>query len=249
MAAATEDWSRPDFEPGGGDASLFYLVFGALGPLRLPPPPAGLSLTVHPQGEPLWVEPLVEASEAGPDGRPRLGALVRSAPEFAVLRGRRADPPDLFHLRDAEAVLAVLLEAGGAAVLDVEARRWWTPDAFRREVLAGLRPVVRAHVSIRCREGEVGTRGLRKFGRPELRLLRVPRTDEPRAVEVCWGLVHRLARGALPGPGLTGGGLRLQPSGEPARPALEGEWFPRRVSGAPERPGQLTGVSWPPATS
>ena len=130
MAVAMEDWSRPAYEPGGGDATLFYLAFGALGPVRLPPTPAGLSLTVHPQGETVWVEPLV-------------AALVRGAPDFAVLRGRRTDPPDLAHLRDAEAVLAALLDAGAAAVLDVEARRWWTPEDFRREVLTGLRPAVR----------------------------------------------------------------------------------------------------------
>ena len=131
MAAATEDWSRPAFEPGGGDASLFYLAFGELALVRLPPTPAGLSLTVHPQGESrLWVDALVAAArdDAEDSG---LAAVVRGVPDFAVLRGHRVDPPDLVHLRDAESVLAALLEAGAVALLDVEAQRWWTPDAFR----------------------------------------------------------------------------------------------------------------------
>ena len=102
MAVAMEDWSRPAYEPGGGDATLFYLAFGALGPVRLPPTPAGLWLTVHPQGETVWVEPLVAASADAIDDQPQLAALVRGAPDFAVLRGRRTDPPDLAHLRDAE---------------------------------------------------------------------------------------------------------------------------------------------------
>ncbi len=225
MAVAKEDWSRPAFEPGGGDASLFYLVFGELGLVRLPPTPSGLSLTVHPQGEArLWVEPLVAATDAGEDGQPALADLVRGAPDFAVLRGQRADPPDLAHLRDAESVLAVLLEAGGAAVLDVEAQRWWTPAGFRGEVLTGVRPSVRAHVSVRARKGLVETRGLRKFGRPDLRVHRVPAEAESEAVGLCWSLVERLARGARPGPSFSAGGLRLRPSGEPGHPALEGEW-------------------------
>lgn len=225
MAVAKEDWSRPAFEPGGGDASLFYLVFGELGPVRLPPTPAGLSLTVHPQGEGrLWVEPLVAVTGAGDDRHPALAALVRGASDFAVLRGQRADPPDLGHLRDAESVLAALLEAGAAAVLDVEAQRWWTPADFRGEVLTGMRPAVRAHVSVRARTGLVETRGLRKFGRPDVRLHHVPADAEREAVGLCWGLVERFARGARPGPGVSAGGLRLRPCGGPGHPALEAEW-------------------------
>jgi hypothetical protein len=187
-----------------------------------PPPPACPSPFI--QGEALWVEPLVAASEEEHGGQPQLAAGVRGAPDFAVLRGRRMDPPDLAHLRDAEAVLAALLDAGATAVLDVEARRWWSPDGFRREVLTGLRPAVRAHVSVRSREGRVETRGLRKFGRPDLRLHRVPPGDLPEALRLCWSLVERLARGARPDPGLSAGRLRLHPSAEPGHPALEAEW-------------------------
>lgn len=225
MAVATEDWSRPAFEPGGGDASLFYLVFGELSSVRLPPTPSGLSLTVHPQGEArLWVEPLVAATRDGEDGHPGLAAIVRRAPDFSMLRGQRVDPPDLAHLRDAESVLAALLEAGATAVLDVEAQRWWTPDGFRGEVLGGVRPAVRAHVSVRTGTGNVESRGLRKFGRPDLRLRGVPPGAERQAVGLCWSLVERLARGARLGPGFAGHGLQLSLCGDPGHPALEGEW-------------------------
>ena len=221
----TEDWSRPSFEPGGGDASLFYLVFGELAPDRLPPTPSGLSLTAHPQGEArLWVEPLVAGIRDGETGQRALAAIVRGAPDFAVLRGHRADPRDLAHLRDAESILAALLETGAAAVLDVEAQRWWTPEGFRGEILAGMRPSLRGHVSVRVTRGLVETRGLRKFGRPDLRFRGVPAGAEDEAASLCWTLVERLVRGARPGPGLAAGGIRLRPGGAPGHPALEGEW-------------------------
>jgi hypothetical protein len=232
MTAATEDWSRPAFEPGGGDASLFYLAFGELAAVRFPPTPAFLSITVHPQGESRrWVDALVAAARDDAEDSPGLTALVRAAPDFAVIRGHRADPPDLVHLRDAECVLAALLEAGAVALLDVEAQRWWTPDLFRSEVLAALRPSIRAHVSVRARRGLVEARGLRKVGRPDLRVHRVPAGSEDRAADLCWSLAERLVRGARPGPGLSAGVLRLRPSGAPGHPALEAEWpdlpFPR----------------------
>ena len=225
MSIATEDWSRPEYAPGGGDAVLFYLAFGTLGPVRLPPLPDGLSLTVHPQGQArLWVQPLVSAAEDGEQGPPGLGELVRDASDFAVLRGRLADPRDLTHLRDAESILAALLEVGAVAVLDVEARRWWTRDGFRAGVLGGERPSVRAHVSIRVWRGLVETRGCCKFGRPDLRLRVVRPGAEEKAVELCWALVERLARGVRPGAGFPSDGLRLRPCGDPTHPALEGDW-------------------------
>jgi hypothetical protein len=217
MAVAIEDWSRPAFVAGGGEALLFYLAFGALTAVRLPPTPSGLSLTVHPQGEArLWVETLVATRD--------VARVVRSAPDFAVLRGHRPDPPDLGHLRDAESVLAVLLEAGAGAVLDVEAQRWWTPTTFRTDVLGSVRPALRAHVSVRSRNGLVETRGLRKFGRPDLRLRHVPPPAEASAHGLCWAVVERLARGELPHPGDSLAGLRLEAGGDPTHPALSADW-------------------------
>jgi hypothetical protein len=225
VAVATEDWSRPAFEPGGGDATLFFLAFGELGLVRLPPVPPGLALTVHPQGEArLWVEPLVAGSGEAENGQPTLAALVRKAADFAVLRGQRADPPDLRHLRDAEAMLAGLLEAGAIALLDVEAQRWWTPQGFRGEVLSGVRPALRAHLSVLARSGVAETRGLRKFGRPDLRLRGVPPEAQSEAVGLCWSLAERLVRGARLGPGFTASGVQLQPGGDAGHPSLEGEW-------------------------
>jgi hypothetical protein len=180
---------------------------------------------VHSQGESRqWVDALVAAARDDAGESPGLAALVRATPDFAVIRGHRVDPPDLVHLRDAECVLGALLEAGAVALLDVEAQRWWTPDVFRSEVLAALRPSVRAHVSVRARRGVVEARGLRKVGRPDLRVHRVPVGAEARAADLCWSLAERLVRGARPGPGFSAGVLRLRPSGDAGHPALEAEW-------------------------
>jgi hypothetical protein len=217
MAVAIEDWSRPAFVAGGGEALLFYLAFGALAAVRLPPTPSGLSLRVHPQGEArLWVETLIATGD--------VARVVRNAPDFAVLRGHRADPPDLGHLRDAESVLTALFDAGAAAVLDVEAQRWWTSATLRAELLGSVRPALRAHVSVRSSNGQVETRGLRKFGRPDLRLRHVPPSAEARAQGLCWAVVERLARGELPHPGDSLAGLRFEDGGDPAHPALSADW-------------------------
>jgi hypothetical protein len=228
MAVATEDWSRPAFVAGGGEALLFYLAFGTLATARLPQTGSGLSLSVHPQGEArLWVETLAPSRD--------VARVVRSAPDFAVLRGHRPDPPDLGHLRDAESVLAALLDAGAAAVLDVEAQRWWRPATFRAHVLGSIRPALRAHLSVRSGEGRVETHGLRKFGRPDLRLRHVPPPAAARAEGLCWTVAERLARGELPHPGDSLAGLRLEDGGDPAHPALSADWT--AAFGERARPG------------
>jgi hypothetical protein len=230
MDVATEDWSRPAFAPGGGDALLFYLAFGSLEASPLPALPSGFSLGIHPQGEArVWVEPLVAGTRAAGETSAELARVVRGASAFAVLRCQRADPPDLAHLREAESVLAALLDAGAAAVLDVEAQRWWRPEAFRGELLAPMRPVVRAHLSVRTTAGVVETRGLRKFGRPDLRLRGVPPSEEENARDVVWALAERLARGERVRAGESLAGLRIHDAGDPAHPALTAQWPARQV--------------------
>ena len=196
-------------------------------PSAAPPAHAlGVSLTVHPQGETrLWVEPLVAAAGDGGDGQPALAGIVRRAPDFAVLRGQRVDPPDLAHLRDAESILAALLEAGGAAGARRRGAALVDPGGVPGRGPHRCTPGGPAPTSRSAPGGAlVETRGLRKFGRPDLRLRRVPEGAEREAVELCWSLVERLARGARPGPGLAAGVSACSRPVTLGHPALEGEW-------------------------
>jgi hypothetical protein len=182
-------WERPFFEPGGGDPFLFYAVFGPFSDEEwvLPRPtyrpngaPAGVEVVRHGRAEqPDWFASFFAGhlgrlldDQLGEEGR-----SVRAAPACITLVGSVADPPTLDYLRDVVGLVAFLLDRGGVAVLDAFALHWWTPEAWRRDLFTPGEPVPLRHVDILVSEDEpaegrpavrVHTRGLRKFGRPDL---------------------------------------------------------------------------------
>src|SRR5262249_20568507 len=82
-------------------------------------------------------------------------------------------------------LLTCLLDHGGVCLYDPQMFRWWGPAAWRRQVFEPAGPVPHQHVVILSSD-EGGstppdepltwfhTRGMRKFGRPDLALHSVP---------------------------------------------------------------------------
>lgn len=211
---APASWPRPYWLAGGEDPLLVFFVFGRFGG-----EPAITAQAHDATGLPAGVTLQRHAHEAlrAWDGYPLGGALGESlrerdpeafaaataAPEVMLLRGSVADGPSLDYLRDAVAVVRALLGAGGEAVVDPQAlslfdRRGW--DA-RHDVAGSATP--RRHLLILCAEDGlypgrawVHTRGMRKFGRPDISLRNVPRDRLNEAGELCERLVDLQAMGA-----------------------------------------------------
>ena len=71
------------------------------------------------------------------------------------------------------------LDHGGVAVYDPQMFEWWSPKKWRERIFSPAGPVPRHHTVILVSEDAPGTewihtRGLRKFGRPDLSVHRVP---------------------------------------------------------------------------
>jgi hypothetical protein len=226
---AVPDWPRPHYQPSGSRASLFYLVFGEppahLNVKRarhhvdeLPPQ---LQVSIHARGDdPAWFDgwfsppvgleiPLVFG--AGAD-------TVYRAPRVAAVRADFADPASLGYLRNSVGVVSAIAEEGAVAIFDVSALTWWRPEEWRRRFVDRSEFHIGDHIFTAVSEEPVGgtvsvqTRGMRKFGRPELlvRHLSGPRDPEAPAVraasEVMDGLANYAARGGVLADGQT---LRL----------------------------------------
>lgn len=202
-------WERTHFVPGGGDACLHYVVPGArVDELKvsrsrhrvasLPPELEILGFTgaeavqlAH-HSDPVLRSALDQALGEGADA-------VRSADRVVVVQGTFPDPRDLGYLRDTLGIVAALLDADGLAVLDLHAIRWWSPESFRREVHARDDVDARQHVTLLRTDLPGGTwlhtRGLRKFGRPDLSVRGVDATWERAAIELMERLVWAQVRG------------------------------------------------------
>lgn len=213
MTATHEAWPRPYWQPSDETIVLYFYVFGRFAE-DLAIPAARYASQGLPEG--VQLQRFGHNALREWDGYPLKGALgellredapaafdkARAAPEVLVVRGELSDRDSLDYLRDTLGVLAGLLDVGGSAILDPQILTLFDADAWRRhyQVAGGAPP--RNHVLILRNEDDVDghshvhTRGLRKFGRPDLSFRRVPDAQAGQAGLLCERLVELSALGA-----------------------------------------------------
>lgn len=207
-------WGRSFYQPGGGDAILDYVAFGRFAQ------PIELSMgAYHTAGVPDFVD---VAYHTRPDDPERFDGYLHGyaadwlrandASQFSTVRlcedaieitGRLRDPSSLNYLRDVIGILAGLMDLKGVAVLDRLALRWWRPAEWKEQVWKPKTLNVPALINtvVSRADGDVGwtvsTRGMRKFGRPDVRLRETPQDQTRTAVDVVNRMASMLAQGAI----------------------------------------------------
>jgi hypothetical protein len=205
-------WQRPHWQPGDEEILVQFYVFGEFQPIRVPSAqygsdglPEEVQLTSHHhsalrdwEGYPLK-GPLGDLFK---NDSPEAFEKAMAAPQVLVLRGRFKDSTDTGYLRDTFGVLAGLLDIGGVAILDPQILTLFGAEDWRRHYLIRDGAPLRNHVLILRDEEEasdrvwIHTRGLRKFGRPDISLHDVPAEEIDRAGALCQRLVELQALGA-----------------------------------------------------
>jgi hypothetical protein len=208
-------WPRRHFQPGGGDAFLLYQVFGRFEAgldisevqYRTAGVPSGLDLVQHTASRHPeafgWFKPGYLWDLLLKD-QPELARAVDEAPACLRLQGTVQDPSTLDFFRDAIGVLTAATDAGGVAVFDPQSFKWWSPEEWRKQVFEPAGPVPRHHVIILTSEEEghagtewIHTRGMRKFGRPDLSIHAVPPRYREGVIDLCDRFIEMQAFGAV----------------------------------------------------
>ena len=205
-------WQRPHWQPSNEEVLLQFYVFGKFQSGRAPSIdygseglPEGMELTSHNHGALRQWEGYPLKGSVGrmfKDDAPEAYKVALDAPEVLVVRGRLPDAADTGYLRDTFGVLAALLDVGGAAILDPQTLSLLDAASWRRQFLVRDGAPIRNHLLIlRDAEEEKGhywvhTRGMRKFGRPDISIRHVPEADSDRAGMLCERLVDLEALGA-----------------------------------------------------
>ena len=209
-------WPRRYFEPGGGNAHLFYTIHG-----RFPEMPQLSRARYRCEGIPeqcdlqLYTrETEPQVFEIGLDGYlgrqlrkddANLFAAASSSTQCLVLRGEVSDPPTLDYFRDVVGLVMAMLDGGGTAVFDPHAFKWWNPQQWRERVFEPAGAVPRHHVSILVSEDPHAgaqhrwyhTRGMIKFGRPDLSVHGVAPNLEAAVQDLCNRFIEMQAFGAV----------------------------------------------------
>lgn len=215
MAADSDvaSWPRPFFRGPGGTPFLFYVVYGqATKPLRLS----------RSRYRCTGVASSLEFMEYGPDQHPEVVSSFRQgilwdrlqheAPELAdyvaaqdhctILRGPCTEGPTLDEFRNAIGLVTCLLDSGCGAIFDPQMFKWWSAAEWKREVFEPAAAVPRAHVTVLWSDEPDGsrwlhTRGMRKFGRPDVSLRGVPQAQFDAALDLCNRFIELQAQGGV----------------------------------------------------
>lgn len=211
---AHTQWPRPYWTSADEYAVLLFFVFGKFNKeLRIPAArhgskglPEGVELFRYPrQTLEKWEGyPLHGAlGEMLRQDHPSAFEAAQAAPEVLSVRGRLADVANLDYLHDTLGVIAGLLDIGGVAVADPQILSLFDHETWTRRFMVEGGAPARNHVLILCNEDDdqdkndvwVRTRGMRKFGRPDISIRGVPRKAADAAGELCLRLVEMQVMG------------------------------------------------------
>jgi hypothetical protein len=205
------DWPRPLYKRGGGDALVLYTVFGKA------PKQFDLTTDYRTSGIPESVEIYLQTKDQAPSsfalaregavgaelGRnPALAKLIRAQSDCVVLQGQVKDPPSLNYLRDTIGLVTWLLDQGCVGVLDILMAKWWSREEWRKSIFEPAQASPLRHTVILYSPEGDGTewfhsRGMRKFGRPDISVRFVPAQHRAAIAAMCNRLIVMQAQGAL----------------------------------------------------
>jgi len=212
MSESIPSWPREYFSQPGGEPFLFYVVYGQFDQefrisdqkYRCTGVPDGLEIMQYgPRKRPevvstfrdgyLWDE--LKHENAG------LASAIEQQTHCTILRGNFADIDTLDDFRNTIGLITYLLDSGGLAVYDPQMFAWWSPAEWHDDVFAPGQPVPRTHVKILFSADEDGewfhTRGMRKFGRPDLSIPAVPARYRDAVMDLCNRFIEFQAFGGV----------------------------------------------------
>lgn len=215
-ADSKDIWKRTYYTEPAGNPFVFYVVFGAdLSKLAV-------SREAHNvDGKPAELDIIVYSKSAGDEQRnyiegfyaDYLGAVLKSkspalhkktvsCDDIAVIRGEFPDADSLSYLKNSIGITQAVLETGAAAILDLQTIQWFEPAEWTKKFFTPKAPVPHEHVFIYTSKDECGawlhTRGMRKFGRPDISIRNVPESSYGTGIEIINRFIEAFAHGMKP---------------------------------------------------
>jgi hypothetical protein len=213
MSTTVPDWPRKYYSGPGGRPRLFYVAFGrADGPLTISASkyrcaglPAGLQINAYgPDAHSEEVDSFREGYLWEELRREDSALAAKIAAEHSCFRldADLDDSPNLNYFRDTIGFLTWLLDHGFSGIYDPFMFRYWSKDRWRREVFDPAGAVPRQHVMILTSEDGPGTewfhtRGMRKFGRPDLSVRHTPARHREAVIELINRFIEFQAFGGI----------------------------------------------------
>ncbi|HRH95102.1 MAG TPA: hypothetical protein PLB55_04170 [Prosthecobacter sp.] len=198
---SSDPWHRAHFRSPSGSPFLFYVLFGEIdlgaslsaSTYNVDAVPDELSVmrydrdrhadTIRSFQEGYLWDQLVAT-------QPAFAQQIAAQSSCVILRGEFPDTESLGYLRNAVGLITHFLDHGAVCVYDPQMFEWWTPENWRERIFKSSAPVPRHHTVILASEDKNGTewlhtRGMRKFGRPDLSIRQVSQDWRDGAIDLC----------------------------------------------------------------
>lgn len=206
------DYERPYYEDLNYHPLLFYVVFGVedeeLSVSRerhhVDEFPEGLDMIFYKKPEHSeYMSSMLEGTlgEILKEDNPVLYEAARNSDGWAVIRGEVVQDTDLNYMRNAIGFVQALVEKDAVGVLDLQTFKLfsseeWTENFFSKEFDAYHHVVILAS---QMEDGSIWlhTRGMRKFGRPDMSLKNVTPEDVNHAAQVINQMIYYGALGVF----------------------------------------------------
>ena len=206
-----EDWDRPYFEASESDANIFYVAYGTPpenwnisgSDYRVSGIPDGIGISTYgPEVNPETVDMFRNGYlwDRLLEDKPDLASQISQQNECLIIRGSLRNPETLNYFRNIVGLIQWLFDSGIKAVFDPHAFLWWSAEEWD-EVFEKTDPAPHSHVMIfTSPEDEkiwLHTRGMRKFGRPDLSVRGCPTEKVSDAGKIINRFIEMQAFGAI----------------------------------------------------
>ncbi len=122
------------------------------------------------------------------NNNPKLKADIDSAKECYIIKGETVDLNNLNDLRNIIGITSYLIDNGGVAVYDLQTLTFWNAKEWDTQIFKSQNNELSRQVLILFSEDDDGkwyhTRGMRKFGRPDLSIHNVPKEYEKDIIDL-----------------------------------------------------------------
>jgi len=205
-------YERPYYEDLNYHPFLFYIVFGTDNKNldvsrerhRVDELPDGLdfSLLKKPENDE-YMDALIGGTlgKVLNDNYCSLYETIQKTDKWVVIRGEVQKDSDLHYLRNAIGIVQALVEKGAIGVLDLQTFTLYTPSEWTSKIFdSEFDPY--SHVVILASEMEDGsiwlhTRGMRKFGRPDISMEKLSKNEVDKAAQVINQMIFYSVLGAF----------------------------------------------------
>ena len=133
--------------------------------------------------------------------QPELYEKIQKENIWAILNGEIKQDDNLKYLRNTIGVVQAFLDTGAIAVLDIQTFSLYSASEFTEKIFSKNLDIY-SHVKILISKMEDGniwlhTRGLRKFGRPDISIENVPESEENKVVRIANQMIYYSSLGVL----------------------------------------------------